>query len=109
MLVVKGILQRHKTTENQMLLENENNSNSVLEVCGFIGLSGPYDILSMRRRLQRIYGFSTDIFDHMFGSGDLRKLSPVHVVQSNKERININMVPNICILHGTKDKTASPL
>lgn len=94
-------------TENQHV--ESNSSWHAVDVCGFIAVSGPYDLEAMREILHR-HGLDRSIVSAMF-CNDPVKYSPTVMVRDldnghgmTRKRVQANFPPT-CIIHGEIDKT----
>ena len=76
------------------------------DIKGFIGVSGPYDLVAMKDILHQ-HGLDKSIVSAMFGN-DLQKFSPTRIVGGlqTEDKLRLQQqFPPTCIIHGQVDKT----
>jgi prenylcysteine alpha-carboxyl methylesterase len=76
------------------------------DIKGFIGVSGPYDLVAMKDILHQ-HGLDKSIVSAMFGH-DLQKYSPTRIVRelTTEHKLRVKQqFPPTCIIHGQVDKT----
>ena len=81
------------------------------EIRGFIPISGPYDLVSIKDFMHQ-KGLDKKIISHIFP--DLIGASPVHVCDEIREQMNVCSLKSInsrwdfpptCVIHGSEDQT----
>jgi prenylcysteine alpha-carboxyl methylesterase len=76
------------------------------DIKGFIGVSGPYDLVAMEDILHQ-HGLDKSIVSAMFGH-NLQKYSPTRIVRELTTELKLRVqqqFPPTCIIHGQVDKT----
>jgi len=110
--------QQQQPQPKNMSTDNSNNKNHYWQtnaIKGFIAVSGPYDLISMRDVLHK-RGLDKSIVNAMF-CNDVAKYSPTRQLQDLAEDIDDdiqreqqqqqirNQFPATCVIHGKMDKT----